>query len=189
MFRKSVLIISLFLLASASVSQAAELAPFGLTWGATANQIKAAGIKLDPIEDDFYQTPNVPANTDLAKTYVLYIDKKLGLVRIAAYTDDITDDQSGQKGKRTYYRLKGELERTFVQVRSEENDSTTPGIVMPKDMSFYTCLDTGGPCGPWFSSFVSGDINAQVILEALDKDAGYVSVIYENNALVRKLEK
>ena len=68
MFRKSVLIISLFLLASASVSQAAELAPFGLTWGATANQIKAAGIKLDPIEDDFYQTPNVPANTDWAKT-------------------------------------------------------------------------------------------------------------------------
>ena len=189
MFKKTALVIFLLLLTFPSGLHAADYAPFGLTWGATAKQITAAGIKLKPIEDDFYQTPNVPANADWAKTYVLYIDKKVGLVRVAAYTEDIANDPSGQKGKRVYYSLKAELERTFVQVGNAEKDSATPGVVVPKGMSFYTCLESGGPCGPWFSNFVSGDINAQVVLEALDKDAGYVSVIYENSALTRKLGK
>jgi len=180
----------LFLLLPATPLHAQDqnYAPFGLSWGTSVKQIEAAGVTLELVEENFYQTASLPANADWAETYILYIDKKQGLVRVAAYTGNILNDPSGQMGKRMYFRLRGELEHVFVRIGSQENDAATPGIAVPPEMSFYTCLDSG-PCGSWFSNFVSGDVNAQLILETLDAEAGYISIIYENNALVRKMKK
>lgn len=168
---------------------AQQAAPFGLTWGASLTSIEALGVTLEPVEAgaNIYQTKKLPQNKEWAENYALLIDKEQGLVRIAAYGGDILNDQSGQMGRRIYYKLKAELENEIVLLSSVENDTTTPGLDIPAGMSFYACLENG-PCGPWSSHYTSGDLNAELSLEGLSVDAGYVSVIYENSKLVKALQ-
>ena len=162
-------------------------APFGLKWGMTQKQIKALGVELNALEEGIYSSKSLPRNMEWADTYVLMIDPGLGLTRIAAYTGNILNDPHGQQGRRIYFKLKGELQKNMVLIYSEEKNAGTPGVTPPPGQSFYTCLGEG-PCGAWYSNFVKEKINAQIILEALDANAGFASVIYEHSGLVQKLK-
>lgn len=164
-----------------------EFTPFGMTWGDSVKKIESKGIKLTPLEDDIYVTDSLLQNADWAKTYAMLIDKKHGLTRIVAYSDDILNDSNGQRGKRIYYRLRDELHAELVLINSVENDLTTRGLEIPSGTVFYNCLENG-PCGPWTSNYVAGNINAQLSLEGLSEDAGYISVMYENSGLTRALQ-
>ena len=187
MLKKSILFLFLLCLLPLT-AHAQQTTPFGLSWGMTQKQIEAQGVSLEQVEDGIFTAQKLPVELEWAETYALMIDKKLGLVRVMGYTGDILNDPQGQMGRRIYYRLKAELERSMVVMYSQENSSTTPGITPPAGQSFYTCLEEG-PCNPWYTNFVNGDISAQIILEALDAEAGFVSVIYENSALVRQIKR
>ena len=165
--------------------KAQEAAPFGLTWGASLKQIEALGVKLEPVEGgDIYQTKKLPHNEEWAENYALLVDKKQGLIRIVAYGGDILNDRDGQMGRRIYYQLKADLEKDLTLVKSTENGIETEGLDIPVGMSFYACLEHG-PCETWRSQYVNESLNAELSLEGLAVDAGYVSVIYENSKLTK----
>ncbi len=168
--------------------KAQEAAPFGLTWGASLSQIEAMGVTLEPVEGgEIYQTKKLPHNKEWAENFALLIDKKQGLLRIVAYGGDILNDQDGQMGRRIYYKLKAELEKDLELVNSTENGIETEGLDIPMGMSFYACLEHG-PCEIWRSQYVNGDLKAELSLEGLAVDAGYVSVIYENSKLAKAMQ-
>ena len=177
----------IFLFAPAALAKHPD-APFGLSWGMNQKQIKALGIELEKVEEGIFSAEKMPRDMEWADAYALMIDPKAGLVKIIAFTTDITDDRQGQMGRRVYFKLKGELQKDMVLIYSEEKDASTPGITPPPGQSVYACLDEG-PCGAWYSNFVKEDISAQVVLEALDADSGFASVIYEHSGLVRKIKK
>ncbi len=164
------------------------LAPFGLSWGMSQKQIESAGVNLEKVEEGIFSAKSMPQNMEWADSYALMIDPALGLVRVIAYSTDILNDAQGQMGRRVYFKLKSELQKQMVLIYSEEKDAGTPGITPPPGQPFYACLEAG-PCGTWYSNFVKEDVNAQIILEALDSNAGFISVIYENSGLVRKIQK
>lgn len=188
-FKKTFFICLLFIFCCPLSLKAQEAAPFGLTWGASLKQIEELGVKLEPVEQagDIYKTKKLPHNKEWAENYALLIDKKHGLVKIAAYGGDILNDKSGQMGRRIYYKLKTELEKEITLLNSTENGVDTEGLDIPVGMSFYACLENG-PCQTWSSQYNSGDLNAELSLEGLAVDAGYVSVIYENSKLAKAMQ-
>lgn len=165
---------------------AEQSAPFGLVWGKSLAGLKGMGIKLEPLEGDIYISEHMPSDAEWAANYCLLVNKKQGLVRVIAYSNDILNDQSGQMGRRIYYKLKSELENEFVLIKSEETEPASEKDSGTAGKTFYGCLESG-PCGPWKTTFAQGNLNVEVSLEGLSPEAGYVSVMYEDAALVKKL--
>lgn len=187
-FKRTVFICLLLIFCCPLSLKAQEAAPFGLTWGASVKQIEDLGVNLVPVEGgDIYQTKKLPSNEEWAENYALLIDKKQGLVRIVAYGGDILNDKNGQMGRRIYYKLKADLEKDVTLLNSIENGITTEGLDIPLGMSFYACLENG-PCQAWRSQYANGDLMAELSLEGLAVDAGYVSVIYENVKLIKAMQ-
>lgn len=169
-----------------AVALAGQSAPFGLSWGKSLAGLKAMGLELEPLEGDVYVSEHMPKDAEWAANYCLLVSKKQGLVRVIAYTNDILNDQSGQMGRRIYYKLKSELENDFVLLKSEEADPASAETKASAGTTFYGCLESG-PCGPWKSTFAQGNLNVEVSLEGLSPEAGYVSVMYEDAGLVKSL--
>ena len=108
------LLLSLFVLsASYSSARAESPAPFGLTWGASVEDLKAADIRLQMRISDqsgmrFAATKLPRALSDLGET-ILSFGNDDRLHRIEAIGEDVVNDPSGERLKVRYAALSRSL--------------------------------------------------------------------------------
>jgi len=152
---------------------------FGLSWGMTPEQVKAAGVELIDEKADvngvMYRTKSLPQNLPDADFYVLLFGKKEGLAKIVSLLKDITDDAYGIAGKKRFK----ELSQTLSKKYKKEKDYIYTGMKLYDEYDeFYQCLAYQG-CGSHATVFSSESQDVFLELHGLNRGKGYIKISME----------
>lgn len=157
--------------------------PFGLQWGASAEEISALGVLLkkeDSSDNKFsiYSTKKLPKSLSIAERYTLLFDKGYQLQKMLISSKDIDNDLYGNEGKETYSSIKAQLREKYGRPIIEIEKSGD--VLYKKEDEFYQCLIYTG-CGHWVSVFESISDNSTISIElnGLERGKGYISLTYE----------
>lgn len=177
MFR---LCLSVVLFLSAFVTNADSFPePFGLKWGMTVDELDRYGFapiqgfdtKFNGMSSKSAPKPWSKAETYLALTY------NNRLVKVAAFSVDITDDIYGAEGKEMYNQIKDRLIRKYGNP-STQNEYVGRDLYDEPD-EFYQCLDRSG-CGAYISLFKMFGGTIAIQLKGRRRGSGYLSIGYES---------
>ena len=161
---------------------ASEDAPFGLKWGVGVDDLRNHGIKLQKLAAEgrveVFLAKSLPKNLSIAKLYAIYFDQEFGLQKIAMFSEDITDDAFGYKGKEMYDDIKSKLKNKYGE--PTKNSETVGLMLYDESDEFYQCLSYDG-CGVWFSLFKNKEQTIVVELEGKRRGHGYITIRYEGS--------
>lgn len=177
---KTRLLIGLFsFLASNAFAADGDEALFGLRWGMSVAEVKAAGVILTKTRGDrnmeSYKTPSMPKNlSDLESYSLIFADGKLA--KMWGTGKNITDDPSGSSGKERFETLRTALLQKYGQ--PSLNSQTVGNKLFKENDEFYQCLKYSG-CGLWVSAFETPDKLVSIELKGLNRGTGYLEVTTE----------
>ncbi len=153
---------------------------FGLKWGMTVAQVKAAGVDITkPLKDDrnfqIHKVTTVPRGLSGFESYsLLFADGKL--VKLWALSENIKDDILGREGKERFEALRAALTEKYGKATT---DYQKVGATLFKERDeFYQCLAYTG-CGLWAATFESPEKDIVLSLKGLRRGAGYLDLTAE----------
>ena len=161
---------------------ASEDAPFGLKWGVGVDDLRNQGIELQKKRAEgrleIFSAKSLPKNLSIAEYYILYFDQEFGLQKIVMFSEDITDDAFGSKGKEIYDDIKSKLKNKYGKPASTE----IMGLYLfDEPDEFYQCLSYDG-CGIWASFFaVDKEQIVAVEIEGTRRGHGFIKLAYEGS--------
>ena len=154
----------------------ADDAPFGLRWGASADELKSHGISGELRSDDgqlrifqINRLPKGPADTNFV---TLAIDRKFGLQRIQWVSQEIGNDPSGARGLSLYRTLKRTLLEQFGEPKSSDEE-----MIGNSTSGFYRCLAEDG-CGAFVTVWRTPETDARLRLMGSSAGNGWLDVVY-----------
>lgn len=176
---KTELIISLALLSLPAFAADGDEALFGLRWGMTVAEVKAAGVTLSKTRGDrnleTYKASSMPKNLSDFESYsMVFADGRL--VKIWGLSKDIANDPSGSAGKERFEALRTALIQKYGQPKL--NSQTVGNKLFKEYDEFYQCLAYSG-CGLWVSTFGTPDKDLSIELKGLRRGTGYVDITAE----------
>lgn len=158
-------------------------APFGLTWGASADAVgQALGVVPDPEPlwgrlNSFTSSkaPITPPDTDMI---LAAVDPEHGLGRVIWISTTIEDDPFGSEGRGRYNALQQVLTEKYGKP-SRKTEETGAKLWKDRD-EFYECLDYQG-CGLWMSLWEVGTppVLIGLRIKGVRRGTGYVVITYE----------
>lgn len=171
---------AIFFLATASAAAEPPPAPFGLTWGVSAQALRDDGVKLKDGERKgnlhSMTARKLPLDLEHAELYSLLFDDKAGLVKVQYVSSLIEGDPNGMHGRERYRTLKLALSDKYGLPEVHEifglAEYTGPD-------QFYQCLHHD-KCGWWHSTYRPGDLAVRLELHGTEKGAGFVTLQYES---------
>jgi hypothetical protein len=158
--------------------------PFGLTWGSTVEQTKAAGIKLKAEANKengvSFIASNLPkALSDQDFAFVAYgFDDKL--CRIVAVSRSFSNDPTGERIRARYEELLGVLAEKYGSARSSHSLGDS---IYGKPEYFLSGIEQGK--SNWFSDFDTPALSVQIAITASDSSTARWTIIFEDNELAR----
>jgi len=182
---------SIFFTVNASASEAK--APFGFHWGENIQQIKSKNIILSKCKRDksltTCRTSKAIRNLSFAEIYVLIFDSQLGLQKVMMLSKDITDDATGNQGKKLYSKVKDSLIKKYGEP-NEKFSSESSGLELYKDYDeFYQCLAYSG-CGMWISAWTPRGGGTIILeLKGVNRGKGFLEIDYESKNWSDIIEK
>lgn len=189
--RFSFLLVAIFF-ALHSPAAHAQAAPFGLTWGASPEQVKAYSVAMVKAGEDtrfsIYLAESLPAPSGEAEAYKLLFAKDgRGLQQIVMEGRPYRSDWQGARGKGQYARLKGLISKGYgPPQRTKENNLAA---TLKKSTAFYPCL-MSRQCGIYASIWRLPDGSAIALrLEGLSSDSGRLVVTAEGPEFQSVLSK
>lgn len=175
--------LAMALIVSSTVAIAADGddALFGLKWGMTVQDVKAAGVNLTKMKNDrnleTYRAPAVPRGLSDFEIYsFVFADGKL--VKLWALSKDIVDDPTGNTGKERFGALRTMLSEKYG--KPAQNHQVIGSILFKGADEFYQCLAYRG-CGLWVAGFETPEKDVYVHLKGLRRGTGYLDVTAEAN--------
>ncbi len=169
-------------LALAAITAFAEPAPapFGLTWGISAQALSEGGITLKAGERKgnllSMTTRELPLDLEHAELYFLLFDDEAGLVKVQYVSSLIHGDPNGMHGRERYRELKLALSEKYGLPEVHEifglAEFTGPD-------QFYQCLNDE-KCGWWHSTYRHGDLAVRLELNGTAEGTGFVTLQYES---------
>jgi hypothetical protein len=172
---------------TAGAAQETE-APFGLSWGASTEQVKSLGVDLkQPDKDSFgetYSASNLPKGISDQQITFLSFGNDNKLWRIAAISTPFENDPYGNSGKNRYSELVGILSEKYGKGHSVHH----LGESIYADANYFVAGIRGGE-SQWFTDFETPTLFIQLGLVAQDSSTLRWRVIYENKALKEGFEQ
>lgn len=152
---------------------------FGLRWGMTVDDVKAAGASLSKTKGDrnldFYKTSSLPKNiSDFDSYWLIFADGKL--VKLQGVGKNILNDPSGSNGKERFEALRSALQQKYGTPTL--NSQTIGNKLFEEYDEFYQCLKYTG-CGLWTSVFSTSDKVVSIDLKGLSRGTGYIELTAE----------
>jgi hypothetical protein len=154
---------------------------FGLTFGASSEQVKMTvpAMALTQREGIFsyYRTADVPKGLSNVDFYqLIFANDKL--VKVYAASKDVTNDVYGNEGKKRFADLRSALIAKYGKPATELQDT---GMKLYKDAEeFYQCLNYTG-CGLWVSIFHAPGKKILVQLHGTSRGRGWIAVMAESD--------
>jgi hypothetical protein len=181
MSRLATFLLILILLTPALAASSQEAAPFGLTWGATLQEIEAAGAVLEPVSNkefgDSFIARNLPkALADQRSTHLAFGFNN-SLWRIYAVGKPYESEPQGLGVKDRYEQLLGTLSEKYGM----PNRVQKLGDSIYKDPEYFISGIREGK-NIWFADFARTGVFVQLGIIA-PNSAGSWQVIYEHKAL------
>ena len=159
---------------------ASEDAPFGLKWGVSVDDLRNQGIELQKESAkgrvEVFFAKSLPKNLSIAESYGLAFDQEFGLQKIVMFSEDITDDAFGYKGKEMYDDIKSKLKNKYGE--PTKNWEYMGRRLYDESDEFYQCLSYDG-CGSWASLFKDKEQEILVEIEGMRRGHGSISISYE----------
>lgn len=163
-------------------------APFGLTWGATAEEIKALGVELKPSEAaDFgasFIASKLPRSISGQEGTVLSFGHDNRLWRVAAISVPFANDPYGIAAKERYQELVAVLGEKYGKGHSVEQ--VAEGY-FSEPKHFVYGISQGE--SQWFTNFENPDLFVQLGLYAPNLSDLRWRLIYENKGLRTAFEQ
>jgi len=157
-----------------------DSAPFGLTWGMTAEDLKSLGVALAPQEHVnnmvVYKAETLPKNISDAEFYLVLFDESTGLQKVMMSSKDITNDLYGSAGKERFKVLKETFSSKYgAPINSFEFVGRE---LFQDDDEFYECLKYEG-CGIWLADWKSAGSSYLLELKGSRRGTGYIRITVE----------
>jgi hypothetical protein len=173
--------------ASAQAQKEDQEGPLGLTWGISANQVRALGVDLkDGPRSDFgvsYVATNLPralSDQEMAIVSFGYDDK---LWRIGAISRPFPNDPAGTNVKSRYQELLGVL----IEKYGRPAIVHSLGDSIYREARYFLAGINGGHTS-WYSNFDTAKLFIQLGILADDSSAGRWRIIFEEKALRKTFE-
>ena len=152
---------------------------FGLRWGMTIAEVKAAGVTLTKTKGDrnleIFKASSVPKSLSDFESYsMIFADGKL--VKLWGISKDISEDPSGSSGKERFETLRAALTQKYGSPKL--NSQTTGNKLFKEYDEFYQCLAYSG-CGLWVSTYETPDKHLSIELKGLRRGTGYIDITSE----------
>lgn len=152
---------------------------FGLRWGMTVAEVKAAGVTLTKTDGDrnfdIYKAPSMPKNLSDFESYsMIFADGKL--VKLWGLSKNISNDPNGSNGKERFETLRTALTHKYGP--PDLNSQTIGNKLFKEYDEFYQCLKYTG-CGIWLSTFDTPDKDISIQLKGLSRGTGYLDITAE----------
>jgi hypothetical protein len=162
-------------------------APFGLTWGVSADDLRAIGVDLRELPEKTFgisyaasKLPKVLADQE-ATLLSFGFDNKLW--RVIGLGKQVENDPYGAAVKERYQELLGLLAEKYGKSRSVH---TLGGSIYSEPRYFIAGIRGGE--SSWFSNFSTTETDVQLSLTATDSSTARWRVIFEYKPLKRKFE-
>ncbi len=153
-------------------------APFGVKWGASAEEIRSLGVDLKEVASKTfgtgYQASSLPKILNDQESTLLSFGFSNKLWRMIAVSKSAANDPYGAAIKSRYEELRGILSEKYGNPKSVHN---LGGSIYSQPKYFLAGLRGGK--SSWFSDFKAGDIELQLGLGATDSSTGHWRMIYE----------
>ncbi|SRR5579885_286677 len=165
----------------------AEEAPFGLIWGASVDDTKAAGVELKEFTSTefgstFLATKLGKALSDQEITYLSFgFDNKLW--RIAAVSRSFENDPYGNSIKERYQDLVAVLTSKYGSGKQSHN---LGGSIYSEPKYFLAGINGGQ--SSWFSNFNTSSVFIQIGILASDSSTARWRIIFEHREGRRSFE-
>lgn len=152
---------------------------FGLKWGMTPAEVKAAGanitMKKGDRNIDTYSATSVPRGLSDFESYsFVFSDGKL--VKLWGLSKDIENDLSGRDGKQKFETLRSALTEKYG--KPVTNYQSIGNKLYKEYDEFYQCLAYQG-CGMWVVLFKSKEKVVSLELKGLRRGIGYLDITAE----------
>jgi len=174
-----------FALLLSGALNADDSAPFGLTWGMTAEDLKSLRIILIPYRETdnsaLYKSYSLPKNLSDARHYLLVFDKRTGLQKVVMTSENINDDAYGSIGQERFEALKETLSLKYG-FPSDGMESVGNQVYEEEDQ-FYECVMHLG-CGLWMAIWRHEGGTYVLQLEGLGRGLGYILFTAEGAGFV-----
>ena len=191
--------------AQSPIAAQANAAPFGLVWGATAEQIKTQGVELTPIEEKDYvnsfsarRLPKSIADFDQVNLTFGEEDK---LWRIIAYSTPLQDTPDASKVMRLYNiysdllaKKYGNAQEFFTPAEIEiqtQDERGRPAVIKERapigNPDFLNQLQNG--TAVLYSTFDNKDVGAALAVNVDGDGKSYIVIDYKNLKILRNVEK
>lgn len=158
-------------------------APFGITWGATAQEIQAQGVKLETVKRAFNLTfdltGSLPKATTDAEAFVLVFDDRLGLVKESLMTHPKVDDEVGSQVRERFAQY-----QEFLTAKGYNKLLDHRLINREKFQSygdFFLCL-RDETCAQWDTLYKKGGEYIVLSIEGDGPRKGHVEMSIETKA-------
>ncbi len=195
MYLKTTLLAALLVISPiSSLATDGDDALFGLRWGMSISEVRAAGVALKKEQADrtleIYSSTSAPREISNAESYV-FVFSEGKLVKLRYVGKNITDDAFGTSGKEQFESLKTALTEKYGI--PDNNFQNVGGRLFKEADEFYQCLAYSG-CGMWVSIFKSPDKYLMLELKGIRRGTGYVSLTAEaspqwNEAMQRQKQQ
>jgi hypothetical protein len=183
---KALVILAMLLAPQTASSQNLSDAPFGLTWGMSAEQARDAGVVLrDEPAGDFgtsYLTTNLPkiiTDADQVTASFGYDNK---LWRITAFGKDIKDDPYGSTVKRRYDELSSALSEKYGKGKQSQFVAH-----LYEGEDFIMGIRTG--MNWWYTDFDNGTVEVQLKISGGAFSSSYWAMFFRNKILRSSFER
>ncbi|MFZ4650688.1 MAG: hypothetical protein ACOYLV_08250 [Rubrivivax sp.] len=158
-------------------------APFGLSWGLSAEDLRARGVNLAQTKREseftFFSATKVPTAISIAEKYSIIVHDRHGLQKLAMHSENFNNDPSGADGKKIYAEYKAALASKYGPPDSSYSREIV-GLKLYKERDeFYECLKYTG-CGMWSSLWSlpnGGTIGLE--LKGINRGTGWLNLTYE----------
>lgn len=158
-------------------------APFGLSWGQSAEELRARGVNLSQTKREsdftFFSATKVPIGISIAEKYSIIIHDRHGLQKVAMHSENFNNDPSGSDGRKAYADYKEALAGKYGPPDSRYSREVV-GVKLYKERDeFYECLKYTG-CGMWSSLWSlanGGTIGLE--LKGISRGTGWLNLTYE----------
>lgn len=180
MIRQFLLVLTIAVLSAQTHAADGDDALFGLKWGMTVSEVKAASSNLSKLRGErnleTYKASSVPKPLSDVEAYMfIFADGKL--VKMWAVGKDIVGDPTGSIGKERFEALRGALNDKYG--KPTQNYQSIGNKLFKEYDEFYQCLAYSG-CGMWVSVFETPDKAIIVELKGLRRGTGYLEVTSES---------
>jgi hypothetical protein len=173
--------------ANLAAQTTSQEAPFGLLWGASADQIRALGVELEeaPGKDfgtSYWATKLPKVISDMQGVFMSFgYDNKLW--RIAALSTSFRDDPSGVSVRSRYNELAAVLADKYGKGRQSHYQDSE---LWKASTEFVMGIKVGR--SHWYTNFDSTDVFVQLGVLADDSSTTQWRIITENKALRAKFD-